>query len=65
MLIPQVAKWRVRFYDGKTIIADTVVDTINKRFARWLANQECGYPALRSTRITVSKVHTLTTGRII
>lgn len=56
MSIPAVRKWRVRFYDGSTVIAECVVDTINKRFARWLANERCGYPALRSTRVSVSLV---------
>jgi hypothetical protein len=54
--IPPVRAWRVRFYDGATILADVVVDTINKRFARWLANERAGYPAPRSTRISVSLV---------
>jgi hypothetical protein len=53
-MIPQVRTWRVRFYDGSTIIADILIDTINKRFARWLANERNGYPASRSTRVTVS-----------
>ncbi len=55
-MIPQVRKWRVKFYDGKTLLVDATVETINKRFARWLANERNGYPALRSDRVTVSVV---------
>lgn len=35
--IPRVRRWRVRFYMGHTLLADMVVDAINKRFARWAA----------------------------
>lgn len=35
--IPKVRRWRVRFYMERTLLADMVVETINKRFARWLA----------------------------
>jgi hypothetical protein len=54
--IPPVRTWRVRFYDGAAVIADVTIDTINKRFARWLANERNGYPAVRSTRVSVSLV---------
>ena len=33
-----------------------VVNTINKPFARWMANEQNGYPAIRSTRVTVSPI---------
>lgn len=37
MMIPKVRHWRVRYYLGKTLLAEVVVATINKQFARWLA----------------------------
>ena len=55
-MIPKVRTWRVRFYDGATVVEDVTVDTINKRFARWLANEKNGWPATKSTRVTVSLV---------
>ena len=54
--IPSCRDWRVRFYDGNKVIVDVVVNTINKRFARWMANEQNGYPAIRSTRVTVSPI---------
>ncbi len=56
--IPPVRQWRVRFYAGDRLIVSTVVETINKWFARQLANEACGYPAIRSDKITVSLVNT-------
>lgn len=35
--IPQVRRWRVRFYMGHTLLADLVVDAPTKLFARWAA----------------------------
>lgn len=35
--IPSVRQWRVRYYMGATLLADIVVETINKRFALWEA----------------------------
>jgi hypothetical protein len=55
-MIPPVRSWRVRFFDGKTLLVDVVVETINKRFARWMANEQNGYPAIRSDRVAVSLV---------
>ena len=54
--IPQVRDWHVKFYDGSTLICSANVQTVNKRFARWLANERNGYPAVRSTRVTVSLI---------
>jgi hypothetical protein len=37
VMIPKVRHWRVRYWMGKTLLADIVVATINKRFALWEA----------------------------
>ena len=44
-MIPKIKSWKVTYYaaDGDTVCS-VVVDTINKNFARWLANDKCGYP---------------------
>ena len=52
--IPPVRKWRVRFYRANKLVVDDVVTTINKRFARWLANERNGYPAATCDRVVVS-----------
>ncbi len=52
--IPPVRKWCVRFYRAGTLVAESVVETINKRFARWEANERNGYIAATCDRITVS-----------
>ncbi len=36
-MIPPVRTWRVRYYMGKTLLAEIDVETINKFLARWLA----------------------------
>lgn len=54
--IPPVRSWRVKFFRGGKKICDVVVDTINKDFARYVANRENGYPSLNCERITVSLV---------
>ena len=38
--IPPVRWWRVKFYKGGQLIGLTHVQTINKRFARWLARDK-------------------------
>ncbi len=38
--IPKVRRWRVRFYMNHTLLADMVVDAINKRFAWWAARDQ-------------------------
>jgi hypothetical protein len=38
--IPAVRRWRVRYYMNHTLLADFVVDAINKRFALWAARDE-------------------------
>lgn len=41
--IPPVRRWRVRFYMGHTLLADLIVDAINKRFARATACQRVAH----------------------
>lgn len=38
--IPSVRRWRVRYWLNRTLLADIVVETINKRFARWAAREQ-------------------------
>ncbi len=56
MMIPKVKTWKVTFVllDG-TVLTKTV-DTINRRFAKSLANEALGYPSWNSTKISVSLV---------
>lgn len=57
-MIPSVKTWLVSFYSNKTLLKRVYVNTINKRFAYWLANEECGYisinPEMHCTKVTVS-----------
>lgn len=58
--IPRVRQWQVRYYMGKTLLADIVVETINKRFAKWEA-RDCIIAKhldryLAADRVTVSLV---------
>lgn len=39
-MIPKVRKWHVTTEDGRSC----TVETINKRFARWIAREILGYP---------------------
>lgn len=56
--IPPVRRWRVRFYMNHTLLADVVVETINKRFARWMAGDRVRADHLdrylATNRVTVS-----------
>lgn len=38
--IPKVRRWRVRYYMNHTLLADIIVETINKRFALWMARDQ-------------------------
>ena len=55
-MIPQVRSWKVKFYKHDGTVLSVVVDTINKKFARWMANEQLGYPAYDSKKINVSLV---------
>ena len=54
-MIPTPRNWKVTFYktDGTTVSA---VVTCVKRFAKSIANEELGYPAYISKKITVGLV---------
>lgn len=58
-MIPKVRDWQVKFKrtDG-SIVAQTIIPTINKRFALWQANEEQGYPLMfkGAVKVTVSLV---------
>jgi hypothetical protein len=59
--IPPVRQWRVRYYMGHTLLADFIVETINKRFARWLARDrlmaEHVDRLLAADRVTISPMN--------
>jgi hypothetical protein len=58
--IPPVRRWRVRYYLDHTLLAEITVETINKRFAKWLARDRfiAKHPAryLAATSVTASLV---------
>jgi hypothetical protein len=55
-VIPPVVPWRVRFFrDGKQV-ADVRVETVNRRFARWLALEQYPQGALIGTQSKISRV---------
>jgi hypothetical protein len=55
-MIPKVVPWRVRFFRSGAMVAEIRVETVNRRFARWLALEQ--YPAghLIGTRATVARM---------
>ena len=57
-MIPAVRPWRVRFFRAGACVADLRVETVNRRFARWLALEEFPAGALIGTRCTVSRIET-------
>lgn len=50
--IPKVRTWNVTIVEVGGRVIRLEIDTINKRFARWLAIPRAGYPTW--TKITVS-----------
>jgi len=51
--IPPVRTWVVKFWkDGKVFHVEEV-DTINKKFAYWMANEQSGYKSQESDKVTV------------
>jgi len=56
MNIPKVRTWQVTFVraDGTELTA--TVNTINKRFAQWLANESLGFPAIDCISVRISLV---------
>jgi hypothetical protein len=55
-MIPPVRTWNVRFYNHGRVTHQAYVNTINKRFARWIANERLGYPGINSDRCVISLV---------
>lgn len=56
MNIPRVRRWRVTFYREGHSPRVVEIETINKRFARWLANERAGYIGVFCNRITVAPI---------
>lgn len=58
--IPPVRRWRVRYWLNDTLLAEIVVETINKEFARWMAGERMRGTHLdrwlATNRVTVSLV---------
>lgn len=54
-MIPKVYDWKVTFYKHDGTVVSTVVSCV-KRFAKSIANEELGYIAFDSKKITVSLV---------
>ena len=55
-MIPAVRPWRVRFFRAGACVAELRVETVNRRFARWLALEQFPAGALIGTRCTVSRM---------
>jgi hypothetical protein len=59
--IPRVEQWCVRYYLGEVLLAEIDVESINRRFALWLARDRImavQYQRyLAADKVTVSKVH--------
>jgi hypothetical protein len=60
-MIPSVKTWQVTYWTtqdspwhGRVLRAR--VQTINKRFAQWEANERLGYPAMSSHKVTVGLI---------
>lgn len=45
--IPGVRTWRVTYLVGTKVVATCTVDTITRRFAKWIAIDKIGYPILK------------------
>ena len=61
-MIPKVKTWQVKFWTtqdsrwrGRVLKAR--VQTINKRFAKMMANEILGYPAIFSNKVTVGLIN--------
>ena len=54
-MIPQSRKWKVTFYKKNGDVVSEIVTCV-KRFAIMIANEELGYPAWDSSKITVGLV---------
>lgn len=54
--IPRVRPWLVRFIRDGATVAEVKVETVNRRFARWLALEQFPAGYLIGTRATVSRM---------
>ena len=57
-MIPRVRPWLVRFIRDGATVAEIRVETVNRRFARWLALEQFPAGYLIGTRATVARVET-------
>ena len=55
-MIPRPVLWRVRFVREGAIVAEIRVETVNRRFARWLALEQFPAGYLIGTRATVARM---------
>ena len=55
-MIPRVRPWLVRFVRDGATVAEVKVETVNRRFARWLALEQFPAGYLIGTRTTVSRM---------
>ena len=55
-MIPRVRPWLVRFIRDGATVAEIRVETVNRRFARWLALEQFPAGHLIGTRATVSRI---------
>jgi len=55
-MIPPVVPWRVRFFREGKQVADVRVETVNRRFARWLALEQFPQGALIGTQSKISRM---------
>lgn len=60
-MIPKVKTWQVTYWTAQNSpwrgrVLKARVQTINKRFAQWEANERLGYPALFSSKVTVGLI---------
>ncbi len=60
-MIPKVKTWQVKYWtmqDSRWYgrVLTSRVQTINKRFAKMMANEALGYPAIHSHKITVGVI---------
>ena len=54
-MIPRPRNWKVTFYKHNGTVVSTIVTCV-KRFAKSIANENMGYPAYDSSKITVGLV---------
>jgi len=55
-MIPRVRPWLVRFVRDGATVAEIRVETVNRRFARWLALEQFPAGYLIGTRATVTRI---------